>query len=158
MHHFAMLHTAKSATSSPPSRVFKETGAQRYPAAAHLISVIPDDHFKKPTEDVPSVLEESTNSAAFAFKTKNNPDMLMCHKAMADGDRKLWLKGMDVEMTQLEKIDCWDMIPRSEATKRVVPSTWACKRKRFTDSQVKKCKSRFCVRGDLEDNVDQQET
>jgi hypothetical protein len=36
MHHFAMLHTAKSATSSPPSRIFKETGAQCYPAAAHL--------------------------------------------------------------------------------------------------------------------------
>ena len=34
----------------------------------------------------------------------------MHHEAMADGDRKSWPEGVDSEIKQLEKMDCWDVI------------------------------------------------
>jgi hypothetical protein len=157
MHHFAMLHATETATSSPPSHDFKVTGLPHRAAAIHLAAIIPDDRIEARTQETASFAAETAN-AAFAFKKNTDPDSLMYHEAMADADRKLWLEGMDSEIKQLEKMDCWDVIPRSKATKRVVPSTWACRRKRFPDGRVKKCRSRFCVRGDLEDEMDPWET
>jgi len=165
MEHFNMLHKTNAATSAAPSVLFKETSQPNQEAAIHLATVVPTDAI---SPDLPPINQAkhraahhppSTRDAIFAAKKKNkDPDSLMFHEAMADVDKKLWLEGMSEEISQLEAMDCWDVIPRSEATKRVVPSTWACRRKRYPDGRVKKCRSRFCVRGDLEDDMDPWET
>lgn len=46
----------------------------------------------------------------------------MHHEAMADSDVLLWLAAMKVEIEQLESMDCWDVIPRSEWDGKVIPS------------------------------------
>jgi hypothetical protein len=139
--------------TSPPSHNFNATGLPHRAAAIHLATVIPDDcGLEVRTQETTSFAAETANTA-FAFKKNTDPDSLMYHEAMADADRKLWLQGMDSEIKQLEKMDCWDVIPRSKATKRVAPSTWAYRRKRFPDGRVRKRRSRFCVRGDLKDEM-----
>ena len=42
-------------------------------------------------------------------------------EAMIDRDCKPWLEGMDPEIKQLRKMDCWDVVPQSKATRQVVP-------------------------------------
>jgi Reverse transcriptase (RNA-dependent DNA polymerase) len=38
-------------------------------------------------------------------------------------------------------------------TSRIIPGTWAFRRKRSTDGEVKKYKAHFCVRGDLQEGT-----
>jgi hypothetical protein len=54
---------------------------------------------------------------------------------------------MRVELhTLIKEFDCWDYVPNPR--KKVLPSTWAFKIKRYPDGQVKKFKAQFCARGD----------
>ena len=158
MAHFNLLHATHAATSSAPSVQFKETNQPNQDASIYLASLVPSDAVDDSSPHKCEYLGLELNAAFLASKKKSDPDSLMFHEAMADVDKKLWLEGMNSEIQQLESMDCWDVIPRSQATKRVVPSTWACRRKRYPDGRVKKCRSRFCVRGDLEDDMDPWET
>jgi hypothetical protein len=162
MHHFSVLHANDAAVSAPPSVIFKETQQPHQVATVHLADMVLNDRCcisgAQPNFSE-TKLSHDTKNAAFATKKKNNdPDSLMYHEAIVDGDRKLWLEAMDHEIKELEKMECWNVVPRAEATTRVIPSTWACRGKRYPDGRVKKCRSRFCVRGDLEGDVDPWET
>ena len=45
----------------------------------------------------------------------------------------------------------WTLVSRATAIaaqKKIVPSKWTFKRKRFPDGRIRKYKARFCVRGD----------
>jgi hypothetical protein len=42
---------------------------------------------------------------------------------MADANRKLWLEAMDEEIQNLERMECWDIIPWTQANTRVIPSS-----------------------------------
>ena len=56
---------------------------------------------------------------------------------------------MWVEITTLLKIQAWEQVERSQATK-IVKTTWAFKKKRFPSGEIRKLKARFCVRGDTQ--------
>jgi hypothetical protein len=111
-----MHHVTKTATLSPPSHDFKVTGTAHHAAAIHFASIVPKDRSEMRTQEAAFFAAETANTA-FAFKKNTDPDSLMCHEAMADGDHKSWLEGMDSKIKQLEKMDCCDVLPRSKATK-----------------------------------------
>ena len=54
-----------------------------------------------------------------------------------------------LEIDTLKKMNVWDEVAREEWMK-VLPSTWAFRRKTYPDGGTKKLKGRFCIRGDHE--------
>jgi Reverse transcriptase (RNA-dependent DNA polymerase) len=91
---------------------------------------------------------------AFAYKANNtNPDLLSFEQAMAcePAERQRWVDSAVEEIRKLESINCWEEVPTSEATTKILPGTWAFRRKRTPDGAVKKWKGRYCVRGDLQE-------
>lgn len=87
---------------------------------------------------------------AFAAKA-NAEDTPRWHEVMKSPDRDGFIKAMHVEWDQLECMDAWNIVPRSKALqegRRIIDSTWAFRRKRYPDGEVKKLKARLCVRGD----------
>jgi Reverse transcriptase (RNA-dependent DNA polymerase) len=64
-----------------------------------------------------------------------------------------WLEAADLEVRTLERMGMWVEVPKSEATRCIIPGTWAFRRKRSPDGEVKKYKARFCVRGDLQEGT-----
>ena len=45
-----------------------------------------------------------------------------------------------------------------EATTKILPGTWVFRRKRTPSGKIKKYKGRYCVRGDLEDKNEEDDT
>jgi hypothetical protein len=70
-----------------------------------------------------------------------------------EGEREQWLKAMDLEIAALVDKNTWTEVPISEARSKILPLTWVHRRKRTPDGEIKKFKSRICVRGDLEEAV-----
>jgi Reverse transcriptase (RNA-dependent DNA polymerase) len=66
-------------------------------------------------------------------------------------ERQRWVDSAVEEIRKLESINCWEEVPTSEATTKILPGTWAFRRKRTPDGAVKKWKGRYCVRGDLQE-------
>ena len=65
-------------------------------------------------------------------------------------DSEGFYEAMKAEIETLEeKMGCWEVVPRPQG-KKILPGTWAFRRKRYPDGSVKKLKARFCVRGDLQ--------
>ena len=62
---------------------------------------------------------------------------------LADG----WWEACRIEIATLEGMDAWTVVDKTP-DKKVLPSTWAFKIKRYPDGLVKKLKARFCARGD----------
>ena len=58
---------------------------------------------------------------------------------------------MDSEINGLVKRDTWTLVPRGN--KKTIPGTWAFQIKRKPDGSLNKFKSRFCVRGDLQQKL-----
>lgn len=146
MRYYEEFENLFGAMDSPPSKQFKETLYNNQLATANLASILPDQKCRSTN----FITKHSTKvtTGAYLIKKKDDPDTLMYHEAMADIDRQEWLKAMATEIQQLEEMNCWDVIKRSEAKGRVIPSTWTFRRKRYPDGRMKKCKARFCVRGD----------
>jgi hypothetical protein len=67
---------------------------------------------------------------------------------------------MVLEVDALVEKGTWILVQRSSiGGKNVLPGTWAFKRKLFPDGRLRKCKARFCVRGDMQvEGVDYFET
>jgi hypothetical protein len=64
-----------------------------------------------------------------------------------------WLKSMKNEITELEGKGVWEVVDIAEPVKmnqQIVPTTWTLRYKRYPDGTIKKCKARFCMRGDLQ--------
>jgi hypothetical protein len=90
----------------------------------------------------------------FVYKaTKQDPDLLTYEQAMScePDKRDRWIQAAITEIEQLESMDCWDEVPVTEATSKILPGAWAFRRKRTPDGEIKKWKGRFCVRGDLQE-------
>ena len=93
-----------------------------------------------------------------ACKTKTNPDVFTYDEAMNDPEMLTeWLTSMKKEISELEEKGVWEIVdinePQSQL-KQVVPSTWTLRYKRYPDGTIKKCKARFCVRGDLQEGTE----
>lgn len=87
---------------------------------------------------------------AFAARA-NAEDTPRWHEAMKSPDRDGFIEAMHSEWNQLESMNAWNIVPRAKAMnegKRIIDSTWAFRRKRYPDGEVKKLKARLCVRGD----------
>ena len=88
----------------------------------------------------------------FGYKaSRADPDTLTYDEAIASPERAEWMQAAAEEIAQLEAKDTFEEVPISTATGRILPGTWAFKRKRRPDGTVKKFKGRFCVRGDLQE-------
>jgi hypothetical protein len=89
----------------------------------------------------PCILEARVKQSRY---NEDNPsfDTATCGPFQA----QLW-QAMKTELNTLTKeFDCWEYVPNPG--KKVPPSTWAFKIKRYPDGQVKKFKAMFCARGD----------
>ena len=87
----------------------------------------------------------------------SDPDTLSFNEAMSDRDNvEKWLKAAHDEIQSLQKNGTWKEVPITEAKTRILPGTWVFRRKRTPDGTISKYKARYCVRGDLQENV--QET
>ena len=93
---------------------------------------------------------ENVHPLAFMVKVQShdadNPtysDVLRCE----DEEKKLWDTAMIKELKSLRDLGSFKMVPRQRGS-TVLQSTWAFKKKRYPDGELKKYKARFCVRGD----------
>jgi hypothetical protein len=76
----------------------------------------------------------------------SDPDLLMYDQAMRDGDHvDQWKEAAGIEIRTLEQMGTWVKVPTSEAQSKILPGTWAFRRKRSPDGEVKKYKARYCV-------------
>ena len=57
------------------------------------------------------------------------------------------------EITQLESKDTWVEVPTSEATSKILPGTWVFHCKKAPTGIITKFKGRYCVRGDLQEDI-----
>jgi hypothetical protein len=79
----------------------------------------------------------------------NSDDTPNFHQAMNGPDAEGFYEAMQKEIEQLESMDAWEVVPRSQTHgKRLLDSIWAFKPKQYPDGQVRKLKARFCGRGD----------
>ena len=95
------------------------------------------------TLDHPMIMKASTKNA--------DPDTLSYEEAMNSNERNEWIQAAADEIASLESFDCWEEIPLSKATSKVLPGTWVFRVKRAPDGTFKKFKARYCIRGDLQE-------
>jgi Reverse transcriptase (RNA-dependent DNA polymerase) len=106
-------------------------------------------HNYEASEDAPTTMPYSYKASV------SDPDTLSFDEAMRDvEDVAKWFEAAGVEISALEKNGTWIEVPISEATTRILPGTWVFKRKRTPDGVVFKYKARYCVRGDLQETVE----
>ena len=67
-----------------------------------------------------------------------------------------WMKAANGEIQSLQKNGTWKEVPITEAKTRILPGIWVFRRKSSPDSTISKYKARYCVQGNLQENV--QET
>ena len=79
----------------------------------------------------------------------SNPDTLTYDQVLLDPDIEEWKKSTHKEITQLESKDTWVEVPTSETTSKILTGTWVLHHKRI----VTKFKARYCVRGDLQEDI-----
>ena len=92
--------------------------------------------------------------SVLSARASKDPDTLSWDEAMNDGQYKPeWLKAAQIEIDALVKKETWEEVKTSDATTKILPGTWVFRRKRTPDGRIKKFKARFCVRGDLQENV-----
>ena len=81
---------------------------------------------------------------------QKDPDLPTYQEAMTGEWAEEFVKAMESEVMQLEAHKTWELVPRSTVPEgvSVLPGTWAFRVKRFPNGDFRKCKARFCVRGD----------
>jgi hypothetical protein len=84
-----------------------------------------------------------------AYAASNDADNPSWNQAIHGPFQDKWWDAMGDEINTLENdLQAWELVPKTEKLKNILPSTWAFKIKWFPDGLVKKFKARFCVRGD----------
>ena len=88
---------------------------------------------------------------ALKAKASHDPDLPSIREALTGNESKHCFEAMDKEIKSLESMGTWRVVRRSDLSPntKVIPGTWAFRKKRYPDGRVNKHKSRFCVRGDL---------
>ena len=95
----------------------------------------------------------------FATKKTSDPDTPTWTEAMGGDEAEFYWEAMVEEIVNLEKRDVWTVVSREEARdakQSIIPSTWAFKRKRRPSGEIKKYKSRFCIRGDVQKMINER--
>ena len=87
-----------------------------------------------------------------AGKKHNDPDTPDLRTALSGDHAQEYWDGMATEISSLTKRNTWTVIPRSQVKPghSVVPGTWAFRCKRKPDGTLRKFKSRYTVRGDIQ--------
>lgn len=134
--------------AAPPRRSQRESKGRRQTLKYHE-----EFHFNGLTVQWPESPEEQAALAAF-IASKSDPDVLTYDEAIRDSDVEEWKAAMNKEIMSLVELGTWEIIPKSAATGKIIPGTWVLRRKRKPDGTVKSLKARWCVRGDLQDPVD----
>jgi hypothetical protein len=92
-----------------------------------------------------------TVQTPWAFKAKANkdPDLPSVREALTGPYAEEFWKAMEKEITTLETMDTWEVVPRASMPKgaKAIPGTWAFRIKRFPDGRLNKFKARWCVMG-----------
>ena len=83
----------------------------------------------------------------------SNPDTLTYDRVLSDPDIEEWKKSAHKEITQLESKDTWVEVPTSEATSKILQGTWVFCHKRGRTGIIAKFKARYCVRGDIHEEI-----
>jgi hypothetical protein len=92
---------------------------------------------------------------AFKARAVKDPDTLSYQEAMASSDKEKWMDAAQKEISGLESKGTWEEVPMADAKAKIIPGTWVFRIKRSPSGEVKKHKARFCVRGDLEEDDDE---
>ena len=92
---------------------------------------------------------------AFKARAVKDPDTLSFQEAMASSDKSKWMEAAQKEISGLESKSTWEEVPMADAKARIIPGTWVFRVKRSPSGEIKKYKARFCVRGDLEEDDDE---
>ena len=94
----------------------------------------------------------SSSSSPQAMKAMlSDPDTLSFDQAMQGEDKDKWLDAAQSEISQVTKKGMWQEVPQSKVTTKIIPGMWVFHHKQHPDGMVKKCKARYCIRGDLQE-------
>ena len=112
------------------------------------------------TDPTTGLLECPNPLVYAAMARRNDPDNPRYHEAMASIDHESFKAAMVTEIVALTPKKTWTLVThQSVQGKNILPGIWAFKCKLFPDGSLRKCKARFCVRGDLQvEGVDFFET
>ena len=86
-----------------------------------------------------------------ASQISESSDLFTYEQAMQGDQRSDWIQAATKEIISLEKLECWEEIPITSATTKILPGTWVFRVKRAPDGTFKKFKARYCIRGDLQE-------
>jgi hypothetical protein len=93
----------------------------------------------------------------FALQARTNADEPSIREVLqlpAGPEKAGWDYAMDLELHELQQKGTFEFCNREEAQGQVIPSTWVFRRKFKPDGSFSKLKARFCVRGDLQKDVE----
>ena len=82
----------------------------------------------------------------------SDPDTLTWDKAMVSPYKEDFLEAAYTEIEELTAKGTWYEDLRSNATTKIVPSTWVFRIKRTSDGSIRKFKGHICLRGDLQED------
>ena len=113
---------------------------------------------KSSINQTPTYLNPNQPLSLALKASPTDPDTSSFDEAMAEEPEQVkeWLKAASAEIASLEKNATWSVVDKSEATSKILPGTWVFRRKRTPDGSISKYKARYCVRGDLEDDLGQE--
>ena len=97
--------------------------------------------FRQQTDDDGLLLD--WHPLAFAAKA-NSDDLPTYWEEMKSPDAEGFMDAMTKEVLTLESTGAWEIVDQLIG-KNILPGTWALRRKRHPDGQVKKLKARFCA-------------
>ena len=84
----------------------------------------------------------------------SDPDTLTYDEILQDSELVEWKKAATNEITSLEEKGTWEEVSTDQAQGTILPDTWVFRRKRAPMGHVIKHKARYCVRGDLQEVLD----
>ncbi len=134
------------------------------PSSYHMSSVAHGYNRDTDTQEYlhPGVMQSplaflSGSPASYKSTKRNDPDMPSCREALSGPHAEEFWKAMDKEMASLEEKGTWELVDRSSLPPgvKVVPGAWVQTIKRYPDGRLNKWKSRWVVRGDLQNSTGQ---
>ena len=84
----------------------------------------------------------------------SNPDTLTYEENLQDSELVEWKKAATKEITSLEEKGTWEEVSIDQAQGTILPGTWVFRRNHAPMGHVIKHKARYCVRGDLQEVLD----
>ena len=86
---------------------------------------------------------------------KTTPDLVTYDEAMKRDFVEKLTEAKKAGLNQIESTETWTQVTITSFTGNINLGSWALRIKRPDDGDIKKFKSRFCVRGNLQDGVNE---